>query len=645
MTFSFFNEHARSRDEFYEVLAYIPNLSYGSGKSNTKLSRDKLQDEHKCLKLITDQLRQLASGFEAVVLGKLVTIKPWIHFIAGDTSGHNNIVGQYNSSSASFPYRDCMCTKSQLCDSVPQCKLITLSDYAFHKKHSSLHQMSLHDINNSFIDLAFGDPVHGVFGCVPAEMLHVSGNGIMQYILDVINSIIASGKNKQMSLHLLDTLHHNMVHDALLQSERDMPRMSDRNGVTDGTKMSASERVGNIFILLCAMHSADGEMLFVDGCNEADVSFEAMKYCLKLQLSFERWVNDSNSIVDVQCALTLVAELIQLIQKCFPRTHGNGWCIPKIHSLSKMLHYVQQFGKAKNFCGQVGERVLKTVVKNHAQQTQRRINVFASQCADRQFEASVYKYAYDDISHYVTGKYVKQYPAASEDSIQCRGKYSMLCTKPDKRGRGDVQVTWADTAHNGKVHIHDIVHHALRTHAFANEWTDEFTIDGYTSVRIILPDREEPTLFHANPKVYGNDRYHFCMIHFSDGDGDLGERNYCPARILSFVRFTTKDFPTPDRHDSVYAVIHTASHYLSWEKLDREFICAFTLGDIKTCVYIVDVRTITNPLFVCRNYGKSGNQYLCSLPYQQWGNYFQQDKVNFVIIIIWAHLFACQREQ
>jgi len=49
MTFSFFNEAARCCDKFYEVLAYIPNLSYGSGKSNPKQSRDKLADEHKCL--------------------------------------------------------------------------------------------------------------------------------------------------------------------------------------------------------------------------------------------------------------------------------------------------------------------------------------------------------------------------------------------------------------------------------------------------------------------------------------------------------------------------------------------------------------------------------------------------------------------
>jgi len=104
ITFSFFNEAARSNDAFYGVLGYIPNLSYGSGKSSNKAPRNKLQDEHTCLKLITDQICSLQHGFDTMVLGQRVTIKPWIHFIAGDTSGHNNLVGQYNSSSAMFPY-------------------------------------------------------------------------------------------------------------------------------------------------------------------------------------------------------------------------------------------------------------------------------------------------------------------------------------------------------------------------------------------------------------------------------------------------------------------------------------------------------------------------------------------------------------
>ncbi len=313
MIFSFFNKAARSRDGFYEVLAYIPNLTYGSGKLNPKYLWDKLQDKHKCLKLVTDQIKHLAPGFEAVVMGKSVLVKPWIHFILGDTSGHNNIIGQFNSSNA-----DCKCTLAQLCDSTANCSLITLAEYYQYKEQQMLHHLSLHDIDNSFIELPFGDLVHGVFGCVPAEMLHVSGNGIMQYMLGVVHDVISSGNNKQLNLHLLDTLHQNMVRDALTQSERDMPHMSDQNGVIDGTKMSASERVGNMFMLLCAMHTHDGITIFEPGCFASSLSLEDMKQCIKLQLGFELWVNQSNAIEDVAKAESVTEELLTSIKRAFP---------------------------------------------------------------------------------------------------------------------------------------------------------------------------------------------------------------------------------------------------------------------------------------------------------------------------------------
>lgn len=70
MMFLFFNEVAHSHEEFYKVLAYIPSLSYGSGKSNPRHSRDTFSNEHKCLKLVTNQIKHLASGFAAVIMGK-----------------------------------------------------------------------------------------------------------------------------------------------------------------------------------------------------------------------------------------------------------------------------------------------------------------------------------------------------------------------------------------------------------------------------------------------------------------------------------------------------------------------------------------------------------------------------------------------
>ena len=68
-----------------------------------------------------------------------------------------------------------------------------------------------------------------------------------------------------------------------------------------------------------------------------------------------------------------------------------------------MLHSMKQFGSANNFSGKIGERALKSMVKDHAQQTQRQVNVFASQCSDRQYELTVYTHAYNDIKHLLGG--------------------------------------------------------------------------------------------------------------------------------------------------------------------------------------------------------------------------------------------------
>jgi hypothetical protein len=360
-----------------------------------------------------------------------------------------------------------------------------------------------------------------------------------------------------------------------------------------------------------------------------------MKQCIKLQLGFEVWVNQSNAINDVAKAVDVVEELLTLIKRAFPRTNGNKWCIPKMHSLSKMVHYMQQFGKAKNFCGQVGERVLKTVVKNHAQQTQRRVNVFASQCADRQFESSVFNYAYESMQQSLTGTFVTACNPTLHH-VTCKGKHTITFSTCDVHGRGDVDITWSDKLRNKtNSTVHDIVQYALKTHACAHGWKETFAVHGYTSARITLQGRTEPVLFHANAQVYGSARYHFCMVEFTEGLGESECKHQCPAQILGFVQFITPRFPTPccsedsDNNgalldNSVYAIIHAASKYICLDKLSREFICPFVLGDPTTCVYIVDIQNICEPLFAFRNYGKSGSHYFCSLPYRRWGTYFQQ---------------------
>ncbi len=54
----------------------------------------KLQDEHNCLSLITNQIIKIyeEGSFGTEVMGQHVCVKLCIQFIAGDTSGHNKLI-------------------------------------------------------------------------------------------------------------------------------------------------------------------------------------------------------------------------------------------------------------------------------------------------------------------------------------------------------------------------------------------------------------------------------------------------------------------------------------------------------------------------------------------------------------------------
>ena len=158
--------------------------------------------------------------------------------------------------------------------------------------------------------------------------------------------------------------------------------------------MCGSERLGSCFILLCLFHTQLGQKLIA---TYHAVLLNSYKECLKLYLSFDQWVNEPHSWQEVQNSIKLLGDLISLIKLCFPRTDGNGWNIPKMHALAKMPQNMLKFGSANNFCGQIGEQALKSIVKDHAQQTQRRPDSFAQQCALWEHETNLLIYVMSNI--------------------------------------------------------------------------------------------------------------------------------------------------------------------------------------------------------------------------------------------------------
>ncbi len=57
-----------------------------------------------------------------------------------------------------------------------------------------------------------------------------------------------------------------------------------------------------------------------------------------------------------------------------------------------------KLGSANNFSGNIRERALKGIVKDHAEKTHRQPDKFAEQCAIGEYENNVIKYVMSDIS-------------------------------------------------------------------------------------------------------------------------------------------------------------------------------------------------------------------------------------------------------
>ena len=82
--------------------------------------------------------------------------------------------------------------------------------------------------------------------------------------------------------------------------------MTLRNGILDGTKLSATERIGILFILLCLSYITDSVQILKPGWTKYRISATEFFDCIKLKLGFEKWVDNTNPRDQVFYAQPLV---------------------------------------------------------------------------------------------------------------------------------------------------------------------------------------------------------------------------------------------------------------------------------------------------------------------------------------------------
>ena len=583
-------------------------------------------------------------GIKTKVMGRHVNVVIWIHIITGDTSGHNDLCGHVNASSTKFPVRTCRCTSDELDDPEAICDFFTVKevDHAKTIKHG-LHKLSKKEINSCFNGVPLGDLKYGIMGITPPEMLHVAGVGIFKYMFSCLSDIIGLGKTKEKEKLQLDCLHQVLTSQSTHQSEKDFPRTSMRNGITDGTKMSGKERVGNMAILLCLTYTKEGRELLMPGLTHNNTSMKDFRHCMKLMLSFFQWVHQPNLKWKVDKAQCLVVEMLTLLKHCFPRHEGNGWKIPKYHLWCLMLRYVKMFGSASVFDGSTGERFLKSIVKDLVHNTQKVPAKLVEQLSVRKYDLDVIEHGY---AYGVKKALELDYEfIQGDDPIEFLGRYTMFIHDTDHHGRGRVDIEWKDPRRNKiKLDVNIKLKLAIKKFALDQKWTGAFQLAGYTSYQTKFGNDTSNTIFHANEFVHGGEWYDWCMVQFieestTDSDTISSADTMAPAQILGFVKYESKGIPTPhlinnmgldkDQIDeesiednTTYVVVHASSKWLSMNALEKEFAATFVLGDVGNSLYIVDVKCIIAPLFVVWNENETDR--VCMLPFGKWNRFFDK---------------------
>jgi hypothetical protein len=187
--------------------------------------------------------------------------------------------------------------------------------------------------------------------------------------------------------------------------------------------------------------------------NHNSSKWRKLQEFIKLYLSMEEWFHNCNDKEEVNQARPLIPKVLKMLQWLFPREkNSNGYCIPKMHGMTKFQSYIKRYGSAMNFYGGTGESAHKQFVKAPGQKKQRRVSEFASQTALQFYDILVTNHALRSIHTNENSMEAQSYSDqhctltdGDEVPVQLRGKYNMRISNyviQLMMNGGDIEVDW-----------------------------------------------------------------------------------------------------------------------------------------------------------------------------------------------------------
>jgi hypothetical protein len=244
---------------------------------------------------------------------------------------------------------------------------------------------SQHKLENAFNDVAFADPVRGIFGATPIETLHCIRKGVIEYV----TSFVIADDIKERELNLFNAL-ASAFHKSHRQTYRKSFPTTDFSKGIVASKLSATERVGLIFLFVILFQYDEGWKMMQKRLGHTDKkSVPQLLEVLEGLLTFDAWVNqtvfwDSKKPDDKDARLMSIKKLMKMCKdRIKPLKKENPFRFPKFHEMLHLLDDMNRFGSPRNFCAQRPESLLIQAAKHPGRRAQKRHEGFELQAAQR----------------------------------------------------------------------------------------------------------------------------------------------------------------------------------------------------------------------------------------------------------------------
>ncbi len=306
--------------------------------------------------------------------GKMLTvdIKTCILFIIQDMQEGDTLCRRFGPHTPQIQRHCGACTVEDDCLDDPNAACHYLS--AFEMQQTMLRrEYSQHQLINVFDSVPLAEPQRGIFGATPVETMHACCKGMIEVVtLFVLKNVPAIKKAAldAIAVHFHKT--HRQMHG------KKYPATDFSNGITNLTKVSASERLVFLFMILAqydeefvilAQYDEGWAILNTALLASTKTNLKQVLTVFEAMLRFDQWLyqptywTKRNHCIAIESIQMSICRRMKMCKDNIATNNPSKWNVPKFHKLLHIVDDMTRFGATTTFCAQHPESLLIPVAK------------------------------------------------------------------------------------------------------------------------------------------------------------------------------------------------------------------------------------------------------------------------------------------